>query len=347
MQLIKPSVLNLKSYKPNEIPYRVKLDANEGCNYLFKDGVEIKNIDINYYPDSQSLQLRKELSRFIEVDKENIIAGNGSSEMIELILKTFVDKGETILSFEPSFSMYPIYSQIYSAQYKRVECNDDFSVDMNKLFEIQKEINAKVIFICNPNNPTGYQISKEEIIHFIKKTDALVVVDEAYMEFSNNGQSLKDEVNDYPNLIVLRTLSKAFGLASIRLGYLISNKEIVSMINKVKPPYNLNTLTQQVGIKALREKEKMNEYVKGVKERRKVVFNKLKQLGFKVYESEANFIFFKSDILSLFEKLSNKGILVRRFTGNLEGYYRVSIGTNDENKQFLKALKEIVENERS
>ncbi len=241
--------------------------------------------------------------------------------------------------------MYHIFSQIYSAKFIGINSNENFVQDVDVLIEEAKNIKPKIIFICNPNNPTGYLMNKYEIKKLLNNTDSLVVVDEAYIEFAQG--SMVEYISQYENLIVLRTLSKAFGLAAIRVGYMVSDKHIINIINKVKSPYNLNSISQYVGVKALREKEKMFQYVEEVKKERKYLYNKLKKFPIEVYPSNGNFIFFKSEVSKLDEKLNEKGILIRSFSKDLENHYRVTVGNRWENEEFIKSLKEILENENS
>lgn len=353
MKWIRKDIANLKEYKENNSPYKIKLDANEGENLFFDNlyGLKMDFLNnINRYPDSNAEELREEVGNYIGIDKANIVAGNGSSEMIELVMKTFIDNGDKILSFVPTFSMYNIFSKIYGAEFIGIEgqvpcikgdkIRDDFSVNIDILIEKAKEINPKLILVCNPNNPTGYLISKDEIKRLLDNTDSLVVVDEAYIEFAEG--SMIDEIENYENLIVLKTLSKALGLAGIRLGYMVSNMEIINWVNKVKSPYNLNTLSQAFGLMALKKKNLIPAYVEKIKKEREKLYKQLKEIGLKVYPSSTNFIFFYSSMDDLSGKLQEKGILIRKFSGDLEGYYRVTIGNEYENEEFLKSLKGIV-----
>ncbi|WP_291583227.1 histidinol-phosphate transaminase [Clostridium sp. UBA6640] len=350
MELVKESIRDLKEYVPNNLKYRIKLDANEGKNILFKDiykeGIKFEgDFNINFYPDNEAILLREEIGKYININPANIIAGNGSSEMIELIIKTFVDKDEVILSFAPTFSMYSIFSKIYSTKFIGIKSNEDFSVDIELLINKAKEVNPKVVILCNPNNPTGYLIDEEHIKRLLEKTDSIVVVDEAYIEFA--GDSMVNEIGNYKNLIVLRTLSKALGLASVRLGYMASNEKIINIINKVRSPYNLNALTQYVGVMALKNKDKIMSYVEKVKKEREFLYSKLKEIDIKAFKSYGNFIFFKCEIADLKYKLANHGILIRDFSEDLKGYFRVTVGSKYENREFIKCLKEIKENEKS
>lgn len=354
MDWVRDSIRDLKEYKENNSPYRIKLDANEGANLFFKNAEDIDLEvlkSINRYPDSSAEVLREKISDYIGVDKDNIIAGNGSSEMIELVMKTFIESHDKILSFVPTFSMYNIFSKIYGAEFIGIGGQlprpnmEDFSLDIDTLIDKAREIKPKLILVCNPNNPTGYLIPKADIEKLLENTDSLVVVDEAYIEFAEG--SMANDIANYKNLIVLRTLSKAIGLAGIRLGYMLADIEIINWVNKVKSPYNLNSLTQAFAIMAINKKDAIGDYIEKVKVQRGNLYSKLEGLGLKVYPSSTNFILFYSDIYDLSQRLEADGILIRKFSGDLEGYYRVTVGDADENQEFIKSLKEILAYEKS
>lgn len=344
MELTKKSIRSLKGYKTNNIQCRIKLDANEGKNILLEDDLVIdKGFSFNLYPDNEAAALREEISRFTGIKTSNILPGNGSSEMIELVIKTYADKNDVILSFTPTFSMYSIFSQVYAAKFVSIKCNENFSVDIKALTAKAQEINPKVIFLCNPNNPTGYLIDKSEILYLLDNTDSIVVIDEAYIEFG--GDSIVNEISEYKNLIVLRTMSKAFGLASLRLGYMVSNDKIINLISKVKAPYTLNAVTQYIGVRALKNADRVTAYIDEVKQQREYLFNELIKENIKAYKSSCNFVFFYLKINDLLKKLQDHGILIRGFSGDLKDYYRVSVGYDWENKKFIESLKEIIKNE--
>lgn len=350
MKLVRDNIKNLQEYKPNENTYRIKLDANEGRNFLFgsikEEGLKFpEGFDINIYPDSQSTLFRHEIGKYLDMDSKYIVAGNGSSEMIELIMKTYIDEGDSIVSFLPTFSMYSIYSQIYGGNFVGVESNKDFSLDIDRLIKKIEQVKPKVVLLCNPNNPTGYLMEKDEIKKILDSTDCIVAVDEAYIEFAEG--SMVDEILNYDKLIVLRTLSKALGLAGVRLGYMVANEGIIDLINKAKAPYNLNSISQYIGITALRNKDKIEDYVKEIKIERNFVYEALIQLPLQVYEANGNFVFFKCDEKGLGKKLEERGIIIRDFSGDLKDYYRVTIGERWENEEFIKAIKEILEDENS
>ena len=339
----KESIRSLEPYVTNPTICSVKLDANEGDKDLYLDLLKKlgeSDITLNYYPDDSYSELKKEINNYVGYEPKNITVGNGSSELLDLCVKTFVDKDETILSLDPTFSMYSIYAQVFSAKYIGAKAEEDFKVNVDSIIKDIKENNPKLIILCNPNNPTGSVLTKEEVRKIVKSTDALIALDEAYMEFGD--ESLIDEVMDYDNLLIVKTVSKAFSLAGIRMGYIVANEDIITSIEKVRAPYNLNSLSAYIATEALRKKERMFDYVKNIKEEREKIYKALVDLGVKAYASGANFVFFKSDIDDLQKKLVDKDVLIRKFSGKLDGYYRVSIGTKEQNEKFLEAFKEVM-----
>ena len=339
----KESIRSLEPYVTNPTICSVKLDANEGDKDLYLDLLKKlgeSDITLNYYPDDSYSELKKEINNYVGYEPKNITVGNGSSELLDLCVKTFVDKDETILSLDPTFSMYSIYAQVFSAKYIGAKAEEDFKLNVDSIIKDIKENNPKLIILCNPNNPTGSVLTKEEVRKIVKSTDALIALDEAYMEFGD--ESLIDEVMDYDNLLIVKTVSKAFSLAGIRMGYIVANEDIITSIEKVRAPYNLNSLSTYIATEALRQKERMFDYVKNIKEEREKIYKALVDLGVKAYASGANFVFFKSDIDDLQKKLVDKDVLIRKFSGKLDGYYRVSIGTKEQNEKFLEAFKEVM-----
>ena len=339
----KESIRSLEPYVTNPTICSVKLDANEGDKDLYRDLLKKlgeSDITLNYYPDDSYSELKKEINNYVGYEPKNITVGNGSSELLDLCVKTFVDKDETILSLDPTFSMYSIYAQVFSAKYIGAKAEEDFKLNVDSIIKDIKENNPKLIILCNPNNPTGSVLTKEEVRKIVKSTDALIALDEAYMEFGD--ESLIDEVMDYDNLLIVKTVSKAFSLAGIRMGYIVANEEIITSIEKVRAPYNLNSLSTYIATEALRQKERMFDYIKKIKGEREQIYKALVDLGVKAYASGANFVFFKSDIDNLQKKLVDKDVLIRKFSGKLDGYYRVSVGTKEQNEKFLKAFKEVM-----
>lgn len=338
----KQSVKELQPYVVNPIVCSVKLDANEGSKDLFKDLVKQlgEEFYLNVYPDDSYIDLKKAICNYVGCKTSNICVGNGSSELLDLCIKTFVDREELILSLDPSFAMYSIYAKIFDTKYIGATSDDDFVINTDKVIDLIKEKDPKVTIICNPNNPTGSMIKKDDVIRIIKSTDNIVIVDEAYMEFGD--ESVVEEIENYKNLIVVKTLSKAFSMAGIRTGYLIACEELVNTVEKVRPPYNLNSISAFLATKALEKKDKMIAYVKGIKKEREKVYKSLLDMNIKVFPSGANFLFFHSNIKNLEDKLIREDVLIRKFGGKLDNHYRVTIGTVDENNEFIKAMKKFV-----
>lgn len=338
----KQSVKELQPYVVNPIVCSVKLDANEGSKDLFKDLVKQlgEEFYLNVYPDDSYIDLKKAICNYVGCKTSNICVGNGSSELLDLCIKTFVDRDELILSLDPSFAMYCIYAKIFDTKYIGATSDDDFVINTDKVIDLIKEKDPKVTIICNPNNPTGSMIKKDDVIRIIKSTDNIVIVDEAYMEFGD--ESVVEEIENYKNLIVVKTLSKAFSMAGIRTGYLIACEELVNTVEKVRPPYNLNSISAFLATKALEKKDKMIAYVKGIKKEREKVYKSLLDMNIKVFPSGANFLFFHSNIKNLEDKLIREDVLIRKFGGKLDNHYRVTIGTVDENNEFIKAMKKFV-----
>ena len=338
----KQSVKELQPYVVNPVVCSVKLDANEGNKDLFKDLIKDIGDDfyLNLYPDDNYTQLKEAIVNYIGCKIENISVGNGSSELLDLCVKTFVDTNELILSLDPTFSMYSIYAKIVNSRYIGAGEGNDFIINVDDVIKSIKENNPNLTIICNPNNPTGTTIKREDVLRIVKSTDNVVIVDEAYMEFSN--ESVVDEIENYDNLIVVKTMSKAFSMAGIRTGYLIANEELVKTIEKVRPPYNLNSISALLATKALKQKDKMLSYVENLKVEREKIYEKLIDMGVKAYKSGANFVFFSSKVDNLAEKLIDNDVLIRKFGGKLDNYYRVTVGSPKENETFLDAMKKIV-----
>lgn len=326
---LRDEIKKLKAYEVVEKDYVVKLDANEGIDWA--DG-------LNRYPLDRSDKLREKLGEKLGKSPDEIVLGNGSSELIELMMKAYLEAGETVASFSPSFSMYKIFTTIHKGNYVDYPLDGMERLNVEGFIDFVKEKKPKIVILCNPNNPTGSLIPKEDIIKIIKSVDAMVILDEAYVEFADYPQG--DDTGDFENLVVLRTFSKAVGLAGIRLGYMIANKETIDCINRVRSPYNVNTISQDMGLKALENKSLINENVETIKKERERMRKFLEKNEMKPLESQANFLFFKAP-KKVFETLWAKGILIRNFGGELEDYYRLTIGTPKENDIVIKAMEEI------
>lgn len=346
--LIKESVINLKPYRVIEEEYTIKIDANESP-YNILDNIgesileELGAQRANRYPDNESLDLKKALVQYTGMDEENILCGNGSDELLKMIIDAFVDKGDNVVTHSPSFAMYKVITQIAGGNLIEVVGDESFSIEIDNIISKANENKAKVIFLCNPNNPTGREIPKEDIMKVLDNTSSIVVVDEAYYEF--NGETLIDKIDEYERLIVLRTLSKAFGLAGLRIGYGVASKDTIEILSKVKAPYNLNSISQLIGKTALDNRHIVDKYIEAIKAERKRIFRELSNIeGIETIPSKSNFILIKAEKYSdLIPRFKEEKILVKGFgkEGVLENCIRLTIGTEDENTKVLKTLKEV------
>lgn len=354
-QFIKERIKDLSPYVVLESNCTVKLDANENSENLFKacfnDFVKkISEGTLNRYPDPSSTILRGKVAKYVGEGAcaDNIICGNGSDELISCIISTFVGSNDVFITHSPTFSMYKISNQILGGEFLEVPSDENFNVNTDEIIKLANEKNAKLIMLCNPNNPTGTIIPREDIEKVINSTNSIVVVDEAYYEFLE--ESVVDLAKENNRVIVLRTLSKGFALAGARCGYLVANTKTVEAILKVKPPYNLNTLTQYAGECILDNYDKVKASIERIKVQRDVTVSSLKKIkNLKVYETGANFILIKteksSELVKAFEKES---ILVRSFSGGaLENCIRFSMGFENENKRIVEIISEVLENENS
>ncbi len=326
---LRKEIKNLLAYEVNETKYKVKLDANEGIEWM--EG-------LNRYPNDRCDKLRKKLGEKYNKDPDEILLGNGSSELIELVMKAYLEAGESVVSLSPSFSMYEVFTIIHKGKYEAYVLEDMEKVNVKDFIEFASKVKPKIIILSNPNNPTGNLIPRKDIIEIIKSVDAMVILDEAYIEFSDYPK--EDDTREFENLIVLRTFSKAVGLAGIRLGYMIANKKIIGYINKVRSPYNVNILSQEMGIKALEEEEINDSNIEIIKKEREKMKAFLEENDIYPLESQANFLFFPASE-DIYEALEKEAILIRKFGGRLEGYYRLTIGKPEENQLVKKVIREV------
>ncbi|MDR5659755.1 histidinol-phosphate transaminase [Serpentinicella sp. ANB-PHB4] len=345
--LLKKSVRDLVPYTPKNYVVDIKLDANENNHVALqlndKIAEALKGVKINHYPDSDSTVVRQMIADDFNININQVILGCGSDQIITLIINAFIDPEDKILIHTPTFDMYRITNKIAGGKTLEVPLGNDFEFDCKNFINVMEKEQPKIVFMTNPNNPTGGVIAKEDIIEITKKAKGIVVVDEAYMEFFN--ESAVDLVDKYPNLMVLRTLSKAFGLAGARIGYSIASEVLTKAVNRVKPPYNVSSIDQVAAKVCLENKSWAMEIIDDIIKEREVVSEALKALGLKVFDSEANFILFKMEnAKGLYEYLLENKILIRYFgeTGPLAGCLRMSIGTPEENKKVLRLIGEFL-----
>lgn len=344
---IRKDLLDYEPYNAKEVKYKIKLDANESPFNLSNQIKEKiikwlnKQENLNTYPDTDCTELRLKLSEYWGVKAKNIICGVGSDQIIDYICKVFLEPEDIVCVPSPSFSMYTLTAKLSRAKVVNIPFNEDFEYNADKIIDVCKNNNPKILFLCNPNNPTGKEIKIKDIKKILEEINCIVVVDEAYAEF--NDKTMISYINDYPNMIILRTFSKAYNLAGIRVGYGIASKNLIEALEIVKTPFNLNTLSQLIAIEAINYSLLTQQRVEWIKDEKQWFFKKLKKLGqLKVYSSCSNFIYVETKI-DIAKSLKNKGILIRSFKFE-NGIYkaRITIGTKKQNQKVLKVLKKLL-----
>ena len=339
-ELTRPNIWSLAPYSSARNEYNgraahVFLDANENPY----------NKPLNRYPDPLQEDVKAKLSAVKRVRPEHIFLGNGSDEAIDLPYRCFCRPGiDNVVAIEPTYGMYKVCADINDVEYRPVLLDENYQITAEKLLKATDE-NTKIIWVCSPNNPTGNNINRDEIVKLIDSFDGLVIVDEAYSDFSSQ-KPLRDELDRHPNMIVLNTFSKAWGCAAIRLGMAFASKDIIAIFNKVKYPYNVNSLTQKQALEALNDPYEVDKWVKIILQERLRMIQAFKDLPIceKVYNTDANFFLAKmKDAQKTYDYLVDKGIIVRNRTrislcGNC---LRITIGTKSENQDLLAALRDL------
>lgn len=336
--LLRPNIRQLKPYSSARNEFKgeasVFLDANENPF----------NPPYNRYPDPLQWQVKEEIARIKGVVPENILLGVGSDEPVDLLFRAFCRPGiDNVVAIDPTYGMYKVCADINDVEYRAVILDDDFDFSPDALLGNCDE-KTKLIFLCSPNNPTGNALPAEKMINVLERFQGIVVVDEAYIDFSSQPSFLQ-RLNAYPNLVVLQTFSKAWGSAGIRLGMAFASSEIIEIFNKIKYPYNINKLTQEHALKLLPQYEKVQQWVKELIGERNILAAKLSAFPFvnKVYPSDANFLLVKTDDAQrLYDYLVTKGIIVRN-RNNITlclGCVRITVGTPEENRTLIGALNE-------
>jgi histidinol-phosphate aminotransferase len=337
--LIRPNIKTLKPYASARDEFKdfgkdmVFLDANENP---FENGV-------NRYPDPQQLQLKTVISELKQIPVNQILLGNGSDEVLDLIFRAFCEPNkDNILTLPPTYGMYEVLANINAVEIISVPLNENFEPQVDIILEAANS-QSKVLFLCSPNNPTANSFERQSIEKLLLNFKGLVVIDEAYSDFSEQ-ESWLSQLDIFPNLIVIQTLSKAYGLAGIRLGMCFASAEIIAVMNLLKPPYNVNELTQQRALERLKNMAKVSDEVQNILQQRDVLLSDLKSIDFvqKVYPSDANFVLIKVDDANLrYNQLIIKGIVVRNRTNQplCDNCLRITIGTKEENLQLINILK--------
>lgn len=350
-KLQRENIKNLKPYSTARDEYKgqasVFLDANENSygSPLPAGDDTVANKHYNRYPDPLQLDLKDAISKIKGVPVENTFLGNGSDEAIDLLYRAFCEPGrDNVIILPPTYGMYEVSAGINNVETRKVNLLPNFQMDLEGIAEAIDD-NTKLIFICSPNNPTGNSIVRTDIETILANFKGLVVIDEAYINYAKQ-RTFIQELTEYPNLVVLQTFSKAWGLAALRLGMAFAARPVIDIFNKVKPPYNINQATQDIALKALENIELVNEWIKVTVADREQLSTDLAALEIvkKVYPSEANFVLVEvADALNTYNALVEQGIIIRdRSKVTLcEGCLRITIGTSKENEILLDALKSI------
>ncbi|MBT7850605.1 MAG: histidinol-phosphate transaminase [Formosa sp.] len=337
--LIRKNIQQMKAYSSARDEYKefqadmVFLDANENP---FDNS-------LNRYPDPQQAALKALISDQKEVALDQILLGNGSDEVLDLIFRAFCEpNSDNILTLPPTYGMYDVLANLNAIENIQVPLSSDFQIEVDLVIENIKP-NTKLLFICSPNNPSGNTVDRSAIERLLKAFNGLIVIDEAYIDFTEE-TSWTQFLNVYPNLIVVQTLSKAYGLAGIRLGICYASKEIIAVLNKIKPPYNVNTLTQEAAVKALHNKDVVSDQIASILNERIRLKKALTAYSFikKIYPSEANFFLIKvDDANKRYDELIKNGIVVRNRSSQLhcDNCLRITVGSPSENTQLLTLLK--------
>lgn len=340
-KLIRENIKNLRPYSSARHEFTGKasvfLDANENA---FGSPLAEK---FNRYPDPLQWQLKFQLARIKGVPAENIFIGNGSDEVIDLAYRIFCNPGaDNVIICPPTYGMYEVSADINDVDIKKVNLTKDFQLDVDGILEAVNA-NTKLLFICSPNNPTGNNMKRDDVEVLLNNFPGIIIIDEAYINYSKQ-KTFIQELTEYPNLIVMQTLSKAWGLAALRLGLCYASMDIIDLYNKVKPPYNINEASQQIGLEALHQTETINNWIREVVQQKEFLYKHLAQFSFvdTIYPSDANFILVKvQDANRLYEYLSANGVIVRNRNKEVhcENCLRITIGTSEENKQLIELLK--------
>ncbi|PJB11948.1 MAG: histidinol-phosphate transaminase [Flavobacteriales bacterium CG_4_9_14_3_um_filter_40_17] len=339
--LVRTNVLRLKPYSSARDEFKdfeqemVFLDANENP---FENGV-------NRYPDPQQRALKKALAEQKDVLTENILLGNGSDEVLDLIFRAFCEpKTDNIITLPPTYGMYGVLSEINAVENREVLLLENFQPEVSEVIK-KIDTQSKILFICSPNNPTANAFDADKIEKMIVRFPGLVVIDEAYIDFSEK-ESWLARLNDFPNLIVTQTLSKAYGMAGIRLGICYASAEIIAVLNKIKPPYNVNKLTQIKAMERVLDVAGVQQEVKRILQERNILLEALKKIEFvkKIYPTDANFVLIRvDDSAKRYTQLLEKGIVTRIRSSQplCQNTLRITIGTSAENKKLITALNQM------
>ena len=343
-KIVRSNVAALEPYSSARDEFKI-----QGKEMIFLDANENPNENgLNRYPDPQQSKVKEMLSRLRNIPAKNILLGNGSDEVLDLVYRAFCEPGtDNVITLPPTYGMYKVLADINNIENKEVFLNEEFEADSTSILN-KVDDHTRIIFFCSPNNPSGNSINEDSISNVLDSFDGLVVVDEAYIDFSDKNSWL-EKLEFYPNLIVTQTFSKAFGMAGIRLGALYASEDIIKVLNKIKPPYNVNQQTQEQALKVLTEIKGVESQISDIKRDKDLLFKELLEVKYvsKIFKSDANFLLLKVDDANRrYKELLDMGIVVRNRSNQplCENCLRITLGTSEENKRLIKAFKEL-ENE--
>jgi len=340
-KLVRENIKNLKPYSSARDEFKefnsdmIFLDANENPH---ENGV-------NRYPDPQQSSVKKELSKFKKIKESNILLGNGSDEVLDLLFRAFCEpKVDNVITLPPTYGMYKVLANINDIEDREVLLTNEFEPSIKKILETA-DAHSKILFLCSPNNPTGNSFSNESVEVLLNNFKGIVVLDEAYIDFSSQKSWLK-RLNEFPNLVITQTFSKAYGMAGVRLGICYASEEIITILNTIKPPYNVNDLSQKCALKRFGKIGDLKADIKNILNERARLIEGLQEISFveKIYDTDANFVLVKvDDATKRYNQLVEKGIVIRNRTTQplCENTLRLTVGTKRETKLLIKALKEL------
>lgn len=348
--ILNKKIRDLKPYDPIQGNYRIRLDANESF-FPMPEQIRAKTIQFieqakfNRYPDPLASAVCEAFASYYEVDPQLVTAWNGSDESISVIMTAFLMRGDKVITLSNDFSMYRFYADLAEGESIEFEKNEDLTISVPALIQTIQDTGAKMVIFSNPCNPTSLGLQRKDVLELIRSVDALIVLDEAYMDFWD--QSLLDCVADFYNLIILRTCSKAFGMAGIRLGFSVANPTLTNAMQAVKSPYNSNIITQEIGAAVYAEKECMQQHTKEIIRSRETLFHAFLTLqkqyptAFTLYESCTNFVYLKTQqSKEIYMFLLENSIAVRYFS---RGFLRITAGTESENQAVIDAFYQFLQ----
>lgn len=339
LEFLRPHIKSLKAYSSARDEFS---EINSDLTFIDANENPFQT-NVNRYPDPLQSKLKAEWSKYIGVPVDQIMFGNGSDEVLDLIFRAFcIPKQDNVVILPPTYGMYEVLAQLNNIEVKKAKLDENFQPDLVSIRKLVNE-NTKLLFICSPNNPTANNLKEDLIKDLIKSFKGIIVIDEAYIDFSSQ-DSFVSHINNYPNIIVTQTLSKAFGLAGIRLGICYGNPKIIDVFNKIKPPYNVNELTQKKALERLQNIDVVKKEVEIIMEQREFLIKELKTINCvdKVFSSDANFILVRVDDANLrYKQLIDNGIVVRNRTTQplCENCLRFTVGTKAENLKLISILK--------